>query len=200
ASSFTDQSGNSKSFTWYRSSSVGAKQLEISVIDLDGSQATASELFLTGISNDIETYYLVTQTTDIEGSGYGGGESDSVRLRVNIYDIPDAPGSALASDSTEFYYCFGETIRSLSVETTETDPVTYYWYASEADALAGVNRIHDGATLTSADMNPDESVAIDLTGTPAIGTYTFYATQVTDSINTTSNADGFRRPTFSGCE
>ncbi|MEQ9297067.1 MAG: T9SS type A sorting domain-containing protein [Cyclobacteriaceae bacterium] len=195
-------SGNDQDYTWYRSNGAGDKLLEIAISDSDGSRATASELFLTGISNDLTTYYLVTQTTDIENGIYDGGESDSVRLRVNIYNIPIAPEPAIAlSDSTEFYYCQGETIRDLSVQGEAS--VDFYWYASEADALAGVNWIHLGATLTPVLMTPDENdfegdPVANLSGTPNAGTYTFYATQVTD-VNP-GNEAGFTGPAFLGCE
>ncbi len=192
-------SSNDREFTWYRSNIAGTKLQEINIGDADGSFATASELFLTGINNDLTTYYLVTQTTDIESGTYDGGESDSVRLKVNIYNIPSAPESAIAGDSTEFYYCFGEPIRDLVVEGES--PAQFYWYASEADAQAGTNRLNGGSpttTLTAALMDPDENGLADLTGTPVAGTYTFYATQVTD-FSVTPETD-FVSPSFVGCE
>ena len=203
---------NLQNFTWYRSNEDGDKLLEVSIDDGDGSFATAQELFLTGISNDLATYYLVTQTTDIETGVYDGGESDSVRLKVNIFNIPSAPSSVVQNvsmqDSTDFYYCDGDVIQSLVVEENgeAMGDAQFFWYASEEDALAGTNRLIGGvssATLTAANMVPDEldfngMAVANLGSSPAPGTYTFYATQRTN-FNETPDAD-FVSPSFVGCE
>ncbi len=200
ASNFTNTGLNTTEFNWYRSDGAGSKLLPISVTSSsDASSATASELFLTGINNDVTSYYLVSQTTDIEGSTYKGGESDSVRLKVNIYNIPDAPDADYVNDSTEFYYCFGDPIRSLKVADSDPDdPVDFFWYATEADALAGTNRltVANDAEIQPAEMVPDENTIPNLAGTPSVGTYTFYATQVTNA----NPPMDFGGPAFSGCE
>ncbi len=212
-------SGNDQKFTWYRSNGIdvgvnpgGQKIAEIAISDSDGSRATASELFLTGITSDLTTYYLVSQTTDIESGTYDGGESDSVRLKVNIFNIPAAPRSVVKNvalqDSTDFYYCVGEAVQSLVVEENgeSVGDAEFFWYRSEEDALAGINRLNGGAssaTLTPANMVPNElafngSSVTNLAGSPAAGTYTFYATQRTNFSE--SPETNFVSPTFVGCE
>ncbi|MFY0690042.1 MAG: Ig-like domain-containing protein [Cyclobacteriaceae bacterium] len=206
---------NSQKFTWYFSDASRTRSTDniVSTADASGANITAAEMLVAGITSDQTRYFLVTQTTDIEsGDTFDGSESDGTLVKINIWDIPDAPSeetSANANDPglTSFYYCDDETISSLTVISYDDDAGDnlFYWYAAEADALAqdSTKRLATGAVISTAEMVPDETnnagdVLANLANDPGPGTYTFYVTQASNKqISPTSGFSGDR---FYGCE
>ncbi|WP_420579758.1 beta strand repeat-containing protein [Reichenbachiella sp.] len=192
-----------KKFTWYTSNASGDALAPLSnstTGDSDdgatgeGSVITAQELFLVGKPSDDTNYFLVTQTTDIlnDGSIDAGCESisDGILIQVNTYDIPSAP-TELATDGSlsDFYYCENDAVAAVQVEGEAS--VTFYWYQTEADALAGTNRLTTtdptGATIQSSELQPDEMdfhgmAVANLGGTPTAGDYSFWFTQASDIV------------------
>ncbi|MEO9967860.1 MAG: LamG-like jellyroll fold domain-containing protein [Reichenbachiella sp.] len=195
-----------KKFNWYTSDISGNKNALLSNAAADdgstgeGSVITAQELFLVGKPSDDVNYFLITQTTDIidvNGAIYTGCEGPGVLIQVNTYDIPSAPiedKDDAAGTLEDFYYCEGSTIATLEVEGEDEDvvpqAVTFYWYQTEADALAGTNRITTtndptGKTILNSELTPDEldfdgGAVANLGGTPNSGDYSFWFTQTSD--------------------
>jgi hypothetical protein len=208
---FTDANAgdgtNSQRFNWYFSDPQGTRNPDLLI--KTGSNITASEMLIAGITSNRTQYFLVTQTTDIEDDGqtvqFPGVESEGTLVRINIYNAVDPPvqqTSTSASDpgTLNFYYCDGDTIDPLQVKSQDEDKdvgnILFYWYRSEADALSQspatrlATASTNGAVITPAELlndNPNSTTDPNAPVTipanmvnPGPGTYTFYVTQVTN--------------------
>ena len=220
AKTFYSDGTNSDKFTWYFSDLNGTRNISsiISTSDVNGDTINASEMLIGGISNDETRYYLLTQTTDIEPNDvYEGSESDGTLLKINIFNVPDAPAEASSANASDpgvvnYYYCEGDTIDAINVISYDEDypnDIFFYWYASEEDALsqdstkrlttAGVK----GAQILPSEMSNDDvandnTTPLNMSGPAQPGTYTFYVTQVSDKKITPDS--GFSGDPFFGSE
>ena len=220
AKTFYSDGTNSDKFTWYFSDLNGTRNVSsiISTSDINGDTIKASEMLIGGISTDETRYYLLTQTTDIEPSDvYEGSESDGILLKINIFNVPDAPAEASSANASDpgvvnYYYCEGDTIDAINVISYDEDypnEILFYWYASEEDALSqdSTKRLTTvgakGAQILPSEMSNDDvandnTTPLNMSGSAQPGTYTFYVTQVSDKKITPDS--GFSGDPFFGSE
>ncbi len=208
------EAGTDQYFKWYVSDASGARIEEITTGTLTDQNATidASELQIAGLINDATRYFLVSQVTDInDPAGFEGVESEGTLLRINIYDLPNRPDEQ--TSTLDFYYCDQDGIGDINVVSTDADPVVFYWYQTEADALSKdpAKRLStgagDGSAITALELIPDElndagQTVTNLGVDPDPGTYTFYVTQTSNIKTAPSTDDGntYESANFDGCE
>ncbi|MCV9386552.1 T9SS type A sorting domain-containing protein [Reichenbachiella ulvae] len=194
STSFTVDATYEQNFNWFISNSSGDKFSQISVVATRDASAAANELGLTGIPSDVQSYFLVNQTTSIEISGdFDGCQSDFTTLQINTWDKPSEPTEI--NGDTELYYCYGDAVQPIQVVNNSSDNsepnLKYVWYRSETDALNRTNALTstnltgaEGEYINPIDLLTDETRSdggTNMSGTPEVGSYTFYVTVNKDS-------------------
>ncbi|UXP31999.1 Ig-like domain-containing protein [Reichenbachiella agarivorans] len=183
-----------QNFNWFISNDLGAKFGQIAIAYSRDASAQANELGLTGIPTDVNSYFLINQTTFIETSGdFVGCQSDYAKLQVNTWDEPSTPTEF--NNRTEIYYCFEDAVQAIRVKNNASDDgepnLKFVWYRSEADAVARTNPLTstnmtglEGEYINPVDLITDETRTdggTNLSGTPEVGEYTFYVAVNKDS-------------------
>ncbi len=197
-------------FNWFNSDASGAAIQPIITADANGSQITASEMQLVGLSNDDVRYFLLTQTTDIistKGAGsttlFDGCESIGTLIRVNLFGIPPAPEEL--NELEVAFHCLEDVIDDHIFRGEEG--ATFYLYADINNVGQVSNRIELAfepdvtpdplsslARLTFADLiEADERIGMTPANVSVAGRHDYFITQVSD-------IDPLTNPPFGGSE